>query len=108
VRVAAEKDGIVLGKDEVQFSVGRPNQEFDRLGIDRALLKSIAQQTGGAYYEPAAFGDLVAGLRGRTVTEDIHREFGIQTVPGLFAVLFGLFLALVTGEWVLRKYYQLV
>ena len=108
VRVEAEKDGTALGKDEVQFSVGRPNQEFDRLSIDRGLLKAIAQQTGGAYYEPAAFGDLVETLRGRTITEDIHREFGIQTVPGLFAVLFGLFLALVTGEWLLRKYYQLV
>jgi hypothetical protein len=28
-------------------------------------------------------------------------------VPGLFAILFGLFLAIVTGEWLLRKYYQL-
>jgi len=108
VRVTAKKDAATLGEDEVQFSVGRPNQEFDRLSIDRAVLKAIAQQTGGGYYEPAAFGDLVANLRGRTVTEDIHREFGIQTVPGLFAVLFGLFLALVTGEWLLRKYYQLV
>jgi len=108
VRVAAEKEGTALGEDKVEFSVGRPNQEFDRLGIDRALLKRIARQTGGAYYEPAAFGDLVETLRGRTVTENIHREFGIQTVPGLFAVLFGLFLAVVTGEWLLRKYYQLV
>jgi len=107
VRVEAEKEGTVLGKDEVRFSVGRPNQEFDRLSIDRALLKKIAQQTGGGYYEPAAFGDLVETLRGRTITEDIHREFGIQTVPGLFAVLFGLFLAVVTGEWLLRKHYQL-
>jgi len=107
VRVEASKDGVALGKDEARFTVGRPNQEFDRLSIDRALLKRIAQQTGGGYYEPAAFGDLVSGLRDRTVTEDIHREFGIQTVPGLFAVLFGLFLAIVSGEWLLRKYYQL-
>jgi len=87
--------------------VGRPNQEFDRLGIDRDLLKRIAQQTGGGYYEPAAFGDLVETLRAKTITEEIHREIGIGTVPGLFAVLFGLFLAIVTGEWLLRKYYQL-
>jgi len=107
VRVEAEKEGTALGKDEVRFSVGRPNQEFDRLSIDRALLKKIAQQTGAGYYEPAAFGDLVGTLRQRTITEDIHREFGIQTVPGLFAILFGLFLAVVTGEWLLRKHYQL-
>jgi len=107
VRVEAKKDGQLLGKDEVTFSVGRPNQEFDRLGIDRDLLKRIAQQTGGGYYEPAAFGDLVETLRAKTITEEIHREIGIGTVPGLFAVLFGLFLAIVTGEWLLRKYYQL-
>jgi len=107
VQVEAEKEGIALGKDEVTFSVGRPNQEFDRLSIDRGLLKAIAQTTGGVYYEPAAFGDLVTNLRQRTITEDIHREFGIQTVPGLFVILFGLFLALVTVEWLLRKRYQL-
>jgi hypothetical protein len=28
-------------------------------------------------------------------------------VPGLFAILFGVFLALVTAEWLIRKHYQL-
>ena len=41
------------------------------------------------------------------IKENVHREVGIQTVPGLFAVLFGVFLAMITGEWLLRKYYQL-
>jgi len=107
VLVEATKDGISLGKQEVEFSVGRPNQEFDRLSIDRALLKKVAERTQGDYYEPAAFGDLVDRLRATTIKENIHREIGIQKVPGLFAVLFGLFLAIVTGEWLLRKYYQL-
>jgi len=107
VLVEAKKDGTSLGKAEVEFTVGRPNQEFDRLSIDRALLKKIAQATGADYYEPAAFGDLVERLRTLMIKEDIHREIGIQTVPGLFPILFGLFLAIVTGEWLLRKYYQL-
>ncbi len=107
VLVEAKKEGVALGKGEVEFAVGRPNQEFDRLSIDRALLKKIAQATGADYYEPAAFGDLVERLRTLMIKEDIHREVGIQTVPGLFPILFGLFLAIVTGEWLLRKYYQL-
>ena len=107
VVVEARKDNKRLGLEEVTFTVGRPNQEFDRLSIDRALLKKLAQATGADYYEPAAFGDLVERLRTLTIKEDIHREFGIETVPGLFAILFGLFLAIVTGEWLLRKYYQL-
>jgi hypothetical protein len=49
----------------------------------------------------------VESLRGRTLQEDIRREFGVQTVPYLFGVLFGAFLLLVTGEWLVRKYYQL-
>jgi hypothetical protein len=105
--VEARKDNKRLGLAETEFDVGRPNQEFDRLSIDRALLKQLATATGGEYYEPANFGDLVQNLRNRTIKEDIHREFGIHTMPGLFAVLFGLFLAIVTGEWLLRKYYQL-
>jgi uncharacterized membrane protein len=107
VVVEARKDNKRLGISEATFTVGRPNQEFDRLSIDRALLKKLASATGGDYYEPAAFGDLVERLRTLTIKEDIHREWGIQTVPGLFAILFGLFLAIVTGEWLLRKYYQL-
>ena len=105
--VEARKDQKRLGIEEVQFAVGRPNQEFDRLSIDRTVLKKLAQATGGEYYEPANFGDLVDRLRNLTIKEDIHREFGIQTIPGLFSILFGLFLVIVTAEWLLRKYYQL-
>ena len=107
VVVEARKEGKRLGVQEVEFTVGRPNQEFDRLSIDRVLLKKLAAATGGEYYEPANFGDLVERLRSLTIKEDIHREFGIQTVPGLFGILFGVFLAIVTSEWLLRKYYQL-
>jgi uncharacterized membrane protein len=105
--VEARKDNKRLGADETDLAVGRPNQEFDRLGIDRGLLKKIAQATGGDYYEPASFGDLVENLRAKTLKEDTHREVGLQTVPGLFGILFGVFLALVTAEWLMRKYYQL-
>jgi len=105
--VEARKDGKRLGLEETTFDVGRPNQEFDRLAIDRPLLRKIAQATGGEYYEPANFGDLVERLRSQVIKEDIHREVGVQTVGGLFGVLFGVFLALISGEWLLRKFYQL-
>ena len=105
--VEARKDGKRLGLEETTFDVGRPNQEFERLAIDRTLLRKIAQATGGEYYEPANFGDLVERLRSQVIKEDIHREVGVQTVGGLFGVLFGVFLALVSGEWLLRKFYQL-
>jgi len=107
VVVEARKDNKRLGAEEVQFAVGRANQEFERLGIDRALLRNIAQATGGEYYEPAAFGDLVERLRNLVIKENIHREFGIDNIPGGFAALFIGFLGIVAGEWVLRKYYQL-
>jgi len=105
--VEARKDNKRLGVTDIEFTVGRPNQEFDRLSIDRALLKRLAQATAGEYYEPANFGDLVERLRSLTIKQDIHREFGIQAIPGLFPVLFGAFLAIVTAEWLLRKYWQL-
>jgi uncharacterized membrane protein len=105
--VEARKDNKRLGVAEIEFAVGRPNQEFDRLSIDRAVLEKLAQATGGQYYEPANFGDLVESLRSMTIKENIHREWGIPTLPGLFSILFGAFLAMVTAEWLLRKYYQL-
>ncbi len=107
VAVEATKDGVRLGFEKTAFTVGRPNQEFDRLSIDRRLLKELARATGGAYFEPAAFGDLVQRLRDRTLTEDVRREVGLQTVSGLVPMLFLAFLAIVTGEWLLRKRYQL-
>jgi len=107
ILVEARKDGKRLGIAEDSFVVGRANQEFDRLSIDAALLKQLAQATGGEYYEPANFGDLVERLRASTIQKNIHRELGLQTVPGLFAILFMVFLTLVTAEWLLRKHYQL-
>ncbi len=104
VVVEARKDGERLGFEETEFTVGRLNQEFERLNIDREVLKRLAQATGGEYYEPAAFGDLVEALRARTIKEDIHREIGVRdAIPVLFVV----FLAIVTGEWLIRKHYQL-
>ena len=105
--VEATKEGVRLGTAEDSFTVGRPNQEFDRLALDRPLLERIAQATGGAYYEPANFADLVQRLRASTVGEDIHREVGLTTLPGAFPILFALFLALLAAEWLLRKHYQL-
>jgi uncharacterized membrane protein len=107
VVVEARKDAKRLGIEETTFTVGRPNQEFERLSIDRGLLKKLAAATAGEYYEPANFGDLVERLRTLMIHENIHRELGIQTVPGLFGILFGAFLLIVTAEWAIRKYYQL-
>jgi hypothetical protein len=107
VEARKDRDKTRLGLEETTFAVGRANQEFERLGIDRTLLRAIAQATGGEYFEPAAFGDLVERLRSLVVKENVHRELGIENIPGGFAALFGVFLALVATEWVLRKYYQL-
>ncbi len=67
ILVEARKDSKRLGIAEDSFVVGRANQEFDRLSIDAALLKQLAQATGGEYYEPANFGDLVERLRSLTI-----------------------------------------
>ena len=61
----------------------------------------------GWYTNARRTGDLVERLRSQVIKEDIHREVGVQTVGGLFGVLFGVFLALISGEWLLRKFYQL-
>ena len=107
VVVEAKKDRKTLGAQQTDFTVGRPNQEFDRLGIDRDLLTALAEATGGAYYETDTFGDLVERLRSRTLQEDVHREVGLATEPGLFGFLFAVFLATVTAEWLVRRRYQL-
>jgi len=118
VTLRAEKDGRRLGEAAAQFSVSKPNQEFERLSIDEPFLRRLAADTRGAYYRLTTLSDLWETLRRDQTADSEYTEWPlidqrVAGVPGtglditMTHVLFLMFLALVTGEWLVRRRYLL-
>lgn len=91
-----EKD---LGKKELTFAVGRPNQEFDKLDLNEALLRRIAEKTGGRYMALADAEALVRDLKSGERTRRKLTELSLFNLPLFFLC----FVGLVTAEWIIRK-----
>jgi uncharacterized membrane protein len=116
--VKAETLNGPIGTAELEFRVGRPNLEFDRLDLDEAMLKRLAEKTKGRYVPLVGLNIFIERLRSQeqaksTITsvnvwdDDSVSVLG-QDVSPYLALAFLLFTALVTAEWVIRKRRQLV
>jgi uncharacterized membrane protein len=93
-----------LGKVDLTFAVGKPNQEFDRLDLNEALLRRIAEKTGGRYLSLADAGVLIRELQSTERSRRKLTELSLFNLP----LFFLLFVGLVTAEWVLRKRQELL
>ena len=98
VRGRADTPKRSLTSAPVEIRVSDTSVEFQRTQQDRAALVTIAHRTGGRY---AAGG--VAGFASRM-------DLDARTVPSVSertlrtsAFLFGLILALLSAEWIIRK-----
>ncbi len=85
----------------VDFSVVAPPGEFDRVRTDTAALRRAAKQTKGRFYTFQTAGRLLRDL-------PPGRQVPIESLPpkplwNKWPVLL-LFLVLLVGEWILRKY----
>ncbi|MBL7222491.1 MAG: VWA domain-containing protein [Candidatus Brocadiae bacterium] len=103
VVATAEADGADLGRDELAFLVGDTSIELSETDPDRKLLKALADQSHGRYYEPGDAAripaDIVINTKKHTWTEK-------KPVWDKWWV-FLTFLGLVSIEWILRKSRQL-
>ncbi len=88
-----------LGTGTTNFRIAESAEEFHNAALNTALLKRLAEETGGRYYSPAA---------SRTLAEDISyidkgssriEEKDLWDMPLFFILLAGL----VCTEWTLRK-----
>ena len=80
-------------------------------------MRDLASRTNGRYVRLTTFGDLLDGLRQALVVKDEYVEWpllGLRVIPlpggsavTMTHVLFGLFLGLVTAEWLIRRRYLL-
>ncbi len=105
--VEATLDKKKLGRVELKFQVGKTNLEFDKLDLNEELLHKIAKASGGEYYGLFNIDKLADRLKATLREKQIYREIDFWGA-GLFGVppyvwVFLVFVALVTGEWIIRK-----
>jgi hypothetical protein len=115
--VTARKQETVLGKDSIDFTLGRPSAEFEKLSLDSDRLNKMAAGAGGEYLKLPGLSDLMVRLTRRYETHghgpQQAAEYALFTAETSFkrhvkmAVAFGLFVACVTAEWLLRRHWQL-
>lgn len=96
-----------IGRDEMTLTVEAHSQENERLSLNKGLLYSAAGVHGGQYAELAGLGDVITQLisRGQALAGDgpVVTPYRLYN----FTLLFLLFVALLTAEWVLRRNWQL-
>lgn len=95
------------GSDEGRFSVGELNIEYQNLRMNAALLRRMAERTGGRFFtaqqviqNPQALTDALTkapNFKARPVTE--RTEITVWNRPWLLAIAIGLFAL----EWFTRK-----
>jgi hypothetical protein len=86
-----------------QFLVKTQNLEAQNLTADFNLLRKLATETGGKFYNREQVGNMTNDLQQTKVASLIHSEETFNQLINLKWVFF-LLLALISAEWFLRKY----
>lgn len=113
VRAGADWDDPagLLGVDEDAFEVRGAGGELEDVRPDVDLLEQIAVATGGALVAAGEVGELAGGLVGQGGRRG-ERVGGMQRsvldVPWPVVPVLVLFVGMLTGEWLLRRRWQLV
>ena len=96
-----------IGRDDMTLTVQAHSQEDQRLSLNPALLSGVAAAHDGQYAQLPRLGDVITQLiaRGQALAGDGPVVTSHQLYN--FTLLFLLFVALLTCEWVLRRNWQL-
>jgi uncharacterized membrane protein len=108
VKVAATlSGGKAAGEDELAVLVAPYSSEMQNLSRNSELLGKLSELSGGRYADIGGFADLVDQIidrqKGKAVATpepQVHHLYN-------FVLLFVIFAALVTSEWLLRRSWQL-
>jgi hypothetical protein len=99
VRVEARRKDGGTATDSTFVRVAELNAEFVDAEMRAALLKRIADETGGRYYTPSGTGTLAADLAMSKHGVTVVNEMDLWDMPINFLLL----VALVGSEWAYRK-----
>ncbi len=104
---AKDKNGEIIGTDQLPLIVATHSKETDRLARNDVTLRSIAKIRDGRYVELTALPDIVDELiRKRAASmppAPPEKQYSLYN----FTLLFLAFVALLTTEWILRRNWQL-
>jgi hypothetical protein len=99
----ASRDGLTLGTDNGTFAVGALTLEFKETRANTALMRQIAQRSGGGYLAPQRLGTLPSRLAASgTFTPNVLEEAHESKLWHRYIFL-AIILVLLTTEWFLRK-----
>ncbi len=98
--VVATRDGKEIGKDSARFIIYQDDRELENPAADRALLRQIAEATGGESLAPEQLPKYLQTLRGKLFTESYS-----QTERKIWDnwPFFLIFVSLLMLEWLVRK-----
>jgi len=96
-----------IGSDAMTLIIEAHSQETDRVSLNTELLARVAGAHNGQYAELPGLNDVITqliargqALAGKGPTVTTHRLYN-------FTLLFVVFVGLLTGEWILRRNWQL-
>jgi uncharacterized membrane protein len=94
------RDGKPIGSDNARFLVYQDDRELDNPAADHALLRQIAQITGGKSLAPEQLDKYLKGLDGEVMTDTVvQKEVRLWDNWPFFLI----FCTLLTAEWFIRK-----
>ena len=99
VTAAGTLDGESLGEQQTLFEVKASYAEFSNAELNIALLKTLAEGSGGKYYAMAEADQLVNQIPLVESATSKITDVDIWDIP----LIFGLVIALLGFEWFLRK-----
>jgi hypothetical protein len=109
IMVTARHGGATLGTAKSRFLVYEQDLELDNAVADPSLLASLSAMTkdvGGQSLAPEELPDLLGQLRAKPL--DLEVEAQVKHAPWDTWPFFLLFVAVISGEWYLRKKWGLV
>jgi uncharacterized membrane protein len=94
---------LTVAAEKLVVEVGRPNLEFEKLDMDEKTLSRIASDSGGRYRHISVANSLIEQLDRTQQQKKVLTEWRLYHPPWFW----GLFVVVLSLEWILRRRFQL-
>ena len=101
--VEAQVGALGLAAGKIVVELGRPNLEFEKLDLDEKMLMQIAVASRGRYFHITTADSLIEQLDRTQKKKNVAIEQPLYSPP----LCWLLFVGALTGEWLLRRRFQL-